>query len=79
MDEEQSKIESGKSSEEVKLSREIQDWRVDIAERYCTKDDLKTAKEDLNDRLKDVKHWIWYAIIPLVALIVTLVVLLINS
>ena len=79
MDEEQSKIESGKRSEEVKLSREMQDWRVDIAERYCTKDDLKEAKADFNERLRDTKHWIWYAIIPLVALIVTLVVLLIRS
>ncbi len=73
-----SKSESQDTSKEVQLSREVQDWRVDIAERYCTKDDLKTAKEDLNDRINDTKHWIWYAIIPLVALIVTLVVLLIK-
>jgi hypothetical protein len=59
-------------------SKELQ-LRVDIEQRFCTKDDLATAKGDLNERIKDAKNWIWYSIIPLVGLIVTLVVLLINS
>ena len=69
---EQSENAKSKDSD-IELRLSVSELRATVAEKYCTKDDMRDVKQDVNTRIDDVWKAIRGILIPLVVALLGLI------
>lgn len=58
---------------DIYVNAVLSDLRANVAERYCTKDDARDIKTDVNNRLNDIWKVILGVIVPVVLALLALI------
>lgn len=61
------------SSTNVGVRLAAAEMRADVAEKYCTKEDAREIKKDVDTRIDDIRGTIWHIVIPLIIALLGLI------